>query len=229
MKTVLITGAAGHLGKVTVLTFLENGYRVIAVGNHPEPPQPALANKPYHFFQVNLSEEAQTTLFSQKLLLEFPELEAVLFLAGGFGMGNLTATGSEELHQMFALNFETAFYLSRSVIRHLQDKGYGRLVYIGARPALDPAAGKNMIAYTLSKTLLLKLAELINAETRGTNVVASVVVPSTLDTPVNRSAMPNADPSGWVKPEAFAELILFICSEKGMALREPVYKIYNNA
>lgn len=229
MKTVLITGAAGHLGKVTVHKFLENGYQVIAVGNHPETPQPALANKPYYFFQVNLSDEVQTAEFSRKLLSEFPELEAVLLLAGGFSMGNLAATGSEELHQMFALNFETAFYLSRSVTNHLQHKGYGRLVFIGARPALDPAAGKNMIAYALSKTLLLKLAELINAETRGTNVVASVVIPSTLDTPVNRSAMPDADPSGWVKPEAIADLLLFICSEKGMALREPVYKIYNNA
>jgi len=107
--------------------------------------------------------------------------------------------------------------------------GYGRLVFMGARPALKPEQGKGSLGYALSKGLLFHLAELLNATAKGKNVVASVVAPSTIDTAINRQSMPDADPAAWVKPEQIAALLEFICSEKGDAIRDPVYKVYNNA
>ena len=92
-----------------------------------------------------------------------------------------------------------------------------------------PEQGKGALAYSLTKSLLFRLAELLNATAKGKNVVASVVAPSTIDTAVNRKSMPDADFSAWVKPEDIATLLEFICSDEGNALREPVYKIYNNA
>jgi NAD(P)-dependent dehydrogenase (short-subunit alcohol dehydrogenase family) len=109
------------------------------------------------------------------------------------------------------------------------DKGYGRLVFIGSRPALRPEQGKGILAYSLTKSMLFYLAELLNATAKGKNVVASVVAPSTIDTPINRESMPDTDPSTWVRPDQIADLLEFICNKKSDALREPVYKIYNNS
>jgi len=69
----------------------------------------------------------------------------------------------------------------------------------------------------------------MNDEAKGHNVVTSVVVPSTIDTPQNRKSMPDADPSKWVKPEAIADIIYFHCTEAAAVLREPIIKVYNNA
>ena len=86
-----------------------------------------------------------------------------------------------------------------------------------------------MVAYGLAKSLIFRLAELMNAEAKGTNVVTSVIVPSTIDTPQNRKSMPDADPTKWVKPEAIADVIYFYCTDAAAVLREPVIKVYNNS
>jgi NAD(P)-dependent dehydrogenase (short-subunit alcohol dehydrogenase family) len=130
---------------------------------------------------------------------------------------------------MFALNFETAFNIARPMFLHFKERGYGRLVFMGGRPALEAAAGKSMIAYGLSKSLLFKLAEFLNADAKGTNVVASVVVPSTLDTPANRAAMPDVNPANWVSADQLNDLLEFIFSDTADPLRQPVYKIYSNS
>jgi short-subunit dehydrogenase len=130
---------------------------------------------------------------------------------------------------MFALNYNTAWHIAQPLLSHLLQNNYGRLVFIGARPALKPEDGKNMVAYALSKSLLFKLSDFINETAKGKNVVASVVVPSTIDTGINRQSMPDANPENWVKPAQLADILEFICSDKGLPVREPIYKVYNNA
>jgi NAD(P)-dependent dehydrogenase (short-subunit alcohol dehydrogenase family) len=105
----------------------------------------------------------------------------------------------------------------------------GRIIFIGARPALNATQGKGLIAYGLSKSLLFKLAEFLNEDAKGKNVTATVVAPSTLDTPLNRKSMPDVNPDIWVKPSALAEILEFIVSDKSAPLRETVLKVYNNA
>ncbi len=124
---------------------------------------------------------------------------------------------------------ETAYYTARPLFNHMMQHGYGRIVLIGSKPALQSAAGKNVLAYAITKNMLFKLAELLNETAKGTNVVTSVIAPSTIDTEANRRDMPDADTSKWVKAEQIAELMDFICSDKGDAIREPVFKMYNNA
>ncbi len=86
-----------------------------------------------------------------------------------------------------------------------------------------------MIAYGLAKSLIFRLVELMNLEAKGTDVVAAVLVPSTIDTPQNRKSMPEKDFNSWVKPEAIADTIYFYCTEAAAAIREPVVKLYNNS
>ena len=229
MKTILITGANGSLGTATVKKFLDEGYKVIAVDSQENHLGFAKNNSNFELHNVNLADEASAAAFAQDAIRKHGTIHGALMLVGGFAMNGLDKTTGKDLKDMYHLNFETAYYTSRPLFQHMIEKNYGRLVFIGARPALLASAGKDMIAYALSKSLLFKLAEFMNAQGKGHNVVASVVVPSTIDTKPNRESMPDANPDNWVKAEQLADILEFICSEKGQPLRESVYKVYNNS
>ncbi len=226
MKQVLITGANGNLGAVTVKKFLDSGYRVIAVARSGSNLGFASGNKYFELHQVDLLKKEQVDAFAEKAIHLYGSIEGALFLAGGFEMGDIAHTTDVNIAEMFAKNFETAFHISGLFFRHMLQYDYGRMVFIGAKAGLDGRQAKGAVAYGLSKSLLFHYAETLNAAATGKNVTASVVVPGTIDTLPNRQAMPDADFSKWVKPEAIADLLEYICSDRSNALREPVYKIY---
>jgi NAD(P)-dependent dehydrogenase (short-subunit alcohol dehydrogenase family) len=229
MKTIIITGASGNLGVATVKKFLDIGYRVIAVDSHAKVPDLSINQERFEFASVNLTNEKESGDFIKALLLKYGRIDGAIMLVGGFAGGNLEATGGEDIDRMFSLNFKTAYFTTRPLLSHMKENKYGRLVFIGARPALQASQGKDLIAYALTKSLLFKLAEFINADAKGENIVATVLVPSTIDTALNRQSMPGANPDNWVKPEQLADVLEFVFSEKGSPLRETVIKVYNNA
>ena len=228
-KTVMITGANGNLGTAVVKKFLEEEYKVIAVDTSANHLAFAIHNPAFELLNIDLSDESITEVVILEAIQKFKKIDAAIFLAGGFAMGNIKQTKASQIKEMISLNFDTAYHAARPVFEHMLQNGYGRIVFVGARPALKSEDGKNMIAYALSKSLLFKLAEILNETARGKNIVASVIVPSTIDTPANRTSIPKADPANWVSKEQIAETLSFICSDKGMALRESVFKLYNNA
>jgi NAD(P)-dependent dehydrogenase (short-subunit alcohol dehydrogenase family) len=229
MKNIIITGANGNLGTAVVKKFLDEGYRVIAVDNGDSHLGFAKSNPNFQFKTVDLSKEDAASDFVQEIILSFKQIDGALLLVGGFAMGGIDKTSGADIDKMINLNFKTAFFITRPVFQHMIGNGSGRLVLVGARPALKPEQGKGVLAYALSKSLLFKLAEILNAEAKGKNVVTSVIAPSTIDTPENRKSMPDVNPSNWVRPEQIADVLEFICSEKASVLREPIYKVYNNA
>lgn len=229
MKNVIISGANGNLGTASVKKFLDAGYSVIAVDGKDTHLEFAKNNDRFTFHSVNLTNEKETEAFISSTIISQGKIDGALMLVGGFAMGDIKSTSGADIQNQFSLNFETAYFLARPLIKHMQDNGYGRLVFIGARPAIEAAQGKSLIAYGLTKSLLFKLSEYINQENKGTNIVSSVVVPSTIDTASNRKSMPDANPENWVKPEQLADILEFICNEKGVPVREPIYKVYNNA
>lgn len=229
MKTIIITGANGNLGTACVKKFLDEGHSVIAVDGHDNHLAFADGHASYSFANVNLSDESATAAFISSKIQLHGKIDAALMLVGGFAAGNMAATDGAAIQKMFSLNFETAYFMARPLLAHMQQRNYGRLIFIGARPALQAVQGKDLMAYALTKSLLFKLADFINEETKGKNITASVIVPSTIDTALNRQSMPDADPANWVTPEALAGTMEFIVSDKGNALRETVLKVYNNA
>jgi NAD(P)-dependent dehydrogenase (short-subunit alcohol dehydrogenase family) len=229
MKTIIITGANGNLGTACIKKFLDEGYKVIGVDNGSNHLEFALSNSNFEFLTVNLSDEKEAAAFVKNAIEKNNKIDGALLLVGGFAMGNVEATSGSDLHKMFSLNFETAYFVARPLLQHFKTNGYGRLVFIGARPALKAEQGKDMIAYAITKSLLFKLADFINEDAKGKNVTASVVVPSTIDTALNRKSMPDSNPDNWVKPEQLADVLEFICSDKGLPVREALYKVYNNA
>ena len=119
--------------------------------------------------------------------------------------------------------------LARPVFLHMLEKKEGMIFLVGSRTGIDMRNSKGMTAYGLSKSLIFRLAELMNEEAKGTNVVTAVIAPSTIDTPQNREAMPKADFTKWVKAETIADLIFLHTTSTASVLREPVIKVYGNA
>ena len=227
-RTVIITGAAGNLGIVVTKHLLDHGYNVIAVLHDESSKEKLPMNANLDSEVVNLSSEIETANLINKVIEKYLKVDAVIMLAGGFAMGNIIKTSITQIKEQISLNFDTAYNVVRPVYDHMLENNSGRLIFIGSRPAIKPADGKNMIAYGLSKSMLFKLAEYINADAKGKNINASVIVPSTIDTEANRRSMPDADFSKWVKPQAIAETIGFLLSEPASALRETVLKMYGN-
>jgi short-subunit dehydrogenase len=227
MKTILITGASGFLGKATVSLLLSRGYTIIGIV-HNEKSKHELPSNPNLKLQVaDLTNQDEITSLINKLIAEHESIHACVLLAGGFAAGNITTTTIEAIRNQIQLNFETAYTIAKGLFPHFMLNKNGRIILIGSQPPLIPKKAKTTLAYSLSKSLLFHLAEILNEEAKGTNVVTAVVVPSTIDTQANRNAMPNADASKWVKPEQIAQAIEFIISDAGTALREPVLKVYN--
>jgi NAD(P)-dependent dehydrogenase (short-subunit alcohol dehydrogenase family) len=228
-RTVLITGASGNLGKAAVERFLRDGYQIIATVS----PGKLLGydvNGNVSVVEVDLTNQWIVDQFVENSIKKHSTINAALLLVGAFASGTINNTNEDALDKMISVNFKTAYFAARKIFSHMitQPNG-GRIVLVGSKPAINPSAGKNSLAYAISKNMLFQLAEILNAESVNKNVSTHVIVPSIIDTPANRSAMPQANPSDLVKPEEVAEAMAYLCSDKGMCLRETVLKIYGNS
>lgn len=229
MKTVIITGASGNMGQAVVQKFIDEGYKVIATVVANDPVQINFPEVSFEKYVVDLMDETDAQKFAASIILKYGAVDAAVLTVGGFAMGNIIDTKTSDITKQFQLNFETAYNIAQPIFTQMMKQQNGRIFLIGSKPGLDAKAGKSMVAYSLAKSLIFHLADLMNEEAKGCNVVTSVVVPSTIDTGQNRKSMPDADFSSWVQPAAIAEAIYFYCSDAAKALREPVIKIYNNA
>ncbi|MDX9905660.1 MAG: SDR family NAD(P)-dependent oxidoreductase [Bacteroidales bacterium] len=229
MSTILITGANGSLGLAVVNRLLDDGNRIIAVTG-----KSAAGTLPHDknlvIKELDLMDEKQAEDFVRSALKDDSGLDAAVLLAGGFAMGKLTETSKADLDKMVNLNFYTAYNMVRPLLKHFLERGKGgQFILVGSRPGLNAADGKDFFAYSLSKAMVFKLAEHINAAGKEKGVTATVIVPSTIDTEANRKAMPGADFSKWVPAEKIADAISFSLSETGKMIRESVIKIYNRS
>ncbi len=227
MKTVLVTGASGNLGRDVVNQLHEQGYAVLATfGSSRE--LEMFSHLPQVTTQVVdvLDADSVNTFLGEH---ETANLRAGVLLVGSFAMGSIQETDADLLHRMYQLNFLSAFNVVKPLLARFGQRGGGQFILIGARPSLNPDEGKNAVAYALSKALIFELAQLINAEGKAQQITATVIVPGIIDTPANRIAMPEADSGDWVPTTNLAELIAFLLSDTGRMTRETIVKIYNQS
>jgi len=229
MASIIVTGANGNLGLAVVGRLLLDGYSVVTSSG-----KEGAGLLPNHEklvdYQVDLLNEKEAEHFVGNAIQDHSDIRAAVLLVGGFAMGKLTETSEENLNKMIGLNFMTAFNIVKPLLKHfLEHQQGGQFILIGSRPGLNAEAGKDFFAYSMSKAMIFKLAEFINAEGKEKNVTATVIVPSTIDTDANRKAMPGGDFSKWVPPANIADTIAFALSETGQMLKEPVIKIYNKS
>jgi len=229
MKTAIVTGASGNMGQAVVKKFIDQGFKVIGTIIPNDPVAMDFPADKFEKIVVDLMNEDNSRQFIDTLLSTHTTIDAAVLTVGGFAMGKITDTKTSDILKQYKLNFETAYNVARPIFTQMLKQNSGRIFLIGSKPGLDHRNGKGMVAYGLAKSLIFRLAELMNDEAKGTDVVTSVIVPSTIDTPQNRQSMPEAKFDSWVKPEAIADIIYFHCSPEASALRETVIKIYNNA
>jgi NAD(P)-dependent dehydrogenase (short-subunit alcohol dehydrogenase family) len=228
-KKILITGASGNLGSAVLNRFREEGFRIAAVDS-PRSAGRIEESESIRSFPADLMDEARVEEMIDKVYTWLGSIGTGVFTVGGFAMGSLTDTSAESFEQMYRLNFLTAYNVARQLFLRMADTGEGgHMVFIGSRPSLHPDQAKNMIAYALSKSLVLRLAEVLNEEGKEHGIIASVVIPSIIDTPQNREAMPGADTSKWVNPGEIADNIYYLLTPSGSKLREPVLKVYGDS
>ena len=228
-KTAIVTGASGNLGQAVVKKFISEGYHVIGT---TIPDDPVAMDFPADRFErvvVDLMNEDDSQKAVAAAVSRHEAIDAAILTVGGFAMGHIAETKTANISKQYKLNFETAYNIARPVFLQMIKQKAGRIFLVGSRPGLDAKNGKGMIAYGLAKSLIFRLAELMNEEGKDSNVVTSVIIPSTIDTPQNRQAIPDANPVNWVKAGEIAGIIHYYCSDEAAALREPVIKVFGNS
>lgn len=223
----IITGAAGGLGTAVTHAFVqEEQYRVTALTDPRYPEQIEQLQKigTLTATPLDVLDEAAVKTFAAK---HDAPLDALVLLVGGFGMGKITDTTPADVEDMVRLNFISAYRMVHHFWSALTRAEAGKVVLIGGKPALEPATGHNLMAYSLSKGMIFHLAQMLNESGRDSNTQAVVVAPSVIDTAANRAAMPEATFSDWVSPESIANIIIEACRDT--ALRHQVYHAYANS
>jgi NAD(P)-dependent dehydrogenase (short-subunit alcohol dehydrogenase family) len=222
-RIVLITGASGGLGKSVTSAFLKAGATVVGVARSLE--QSAFLSERFTAMPADLlnGEAAQTLV--NATVERFQRIDVAVHLMGGFAGGALVdETDDATFDRMLGMNLKSAFYVARAVLPRMRKAGYGRFLAVGSRTAVDPQA--NVAAYSASKAALVSLVQAIALENKEFGITANVVLPGTIDTAVNRAAMPGADWSKWILPEQIADLLVWLGSGKAAQITGAAIPVY---
>lgn len=212
---VLITGAKGGLGNDVTHAFLNAGWTVAGASRSIAAAD--FASDRFLAFPSALESVAAAETLVASVRDRLHRIDAVVHLVGGFAGGPPVAeTDEAALDKMLEINLKTAFRLSRAVLPIMREQGGGRVLFAGSRSAVSPVEGLGV--YSASKAALVSLAGTIARENRDRGVTANAVLPGTMDTPANRSAMPDADPARWVRPSDVAATLVLLASGAGAAI-----------
>ena len=217
-QTVMITGAAGHLGRAVAARFRAQGAQLVLVGRDAAGLQRTFGEDGDTLLvAADLLDADQVAAGTAQAVVQFGRIHALCHLAGGFRMGeSVHLTSAETWRFMMDVNARCLLNVAHAVVPHMIAHGDGKIVTVGAAAAGKGAA--HMGAYGASKSALLRLTEAMSAELRHKGINVNCVLPSIIDTADNRAAMPDADPARWVAPEALAEVIAFLASDGARAI-----------
>ena len=218
-KTVLVTGAAGNLGRAVAQAFAERGARLVLVDLHEDNLRKTFGgeNAQQLLVGANLLLPGQAGAAAEAAIDRFGGIDVLCNLAGGFRMGEAVhETSPETWDFLFGLNARTLLHMVQAVVPRMLERGGGKIVNVGAFAAQKGVA--QMGAYIASKSAVIRLTESMAAELREKNINVNCVLPTIIDTPENRAAMPDADPARWVAPQELAGIIAFLASDAARAI-----------
>ncbi len=226
-RHVVVTGATGGLGIGVVETLLGRG----ATCHLPceEPSAPAhLRWKDHERARVQCGVDVRDEASTQSYYAGLPPLWGSIHLVGGFSMGPLAGTTLDAFERMHTLNARTCFLCCREAVTSMRrGAAGGRIVNVTARPALEPAA--DLCAYSAAKAAVAALTRSLAAELREEGILVNAIVPSIIDTPTNREAMPDADFEQWPTPSQIAEAIGFLVSPGNSLTSGSLLPVYGRA
>lgn len=217
--TVMITGASGNLGRALAGAFAAGGARVALLDRQRAHLDAAYGAEDARRLHVacDLLDAAQVEAATAAVMDRFGRIDVLCNIAGGFRMGPpVHETSDADFAFMLDLNARTLLHTARSVVPRMLAAGGGRIVNVGAFAAQKGAA--NMGAYLAAKSAVIRLTESMAAELRERNINVNCVLPTIIDTPENRKAMPDANPGRWVAPDDLANVIVFLASPAARAV-----------
>jgi NAD(P)-dependent dehydrogenase (short-subunit alcohol dehydrogenase family) len=179
-------------------------------------------------FAVDVTDEGATSELIGGVLSRHGRVDALINTVGGYVGGvRLWELEAKVFDVMLSLNLRAGYALARAVVPAMLKQKYGAIVNVAAKAAFDHGAGA--AAYAASKAAALAMMDSLAADVKGTGVRVNSILPSIIDTAVNRRAMPNADFAAWPKPEEIARVILFLCSDNAAVVHGAALPVYGNS
>jgi NAD(P)-dependent dehydrogenase (short-subunit alcohol dehydrogenase family) len=204
-QSVLVFGAGGALGHGVAEAFAVAGASVTGIDKHEPPDERRLAGVGY--LTADVTQDADVAAVFEAR----PAPWAVINTIGGYAPNRpLTELDQAELGQQLSLNLVSAALITKYALAALQAAGAGRLVHTASRAGVVTTG--NGFAYSVSKAGVLHLVSMAADEVRGTGITVNCVVPSIIDTPANRAALPNSDHDSWPKIPDIARSYLYLAS-----------------
>lgn len=231
-QVVLVTGGTGGLGRAVSLAFIAAAAKVFVTyrveKEFDELKQAAgTAGSSLHGTPVDVTDDAAMNDFVQTIVSSQGRLDVVVNTVGGYAGGiKLWDTDAKTFDRMLTLNLRAGYTVLRSTAPTMIKQKRGAIINVAAKAAFDHAGGA--AAYAASKAAAVAMIDSLAADLMGTGVRANSILPSIIDTPANRKAMPNADFARWPKPEEIARVILFLCSEDAKLIHGAAVPVYGN-
>jgi NAD(P)-dependent dehydrogenase (short-subunit alcohol dehydrogenase family) len=231
-KTVIITGAAGNLGRATALAFARQGASIALVDIDPQALRSARDTLPTGsesaVFETDLLSQAAVSALIADVKARFGGIDILANIAGGFAMGPaIHETTDEQWHFMMDLNARSLFNCCRAAVPAMLEAGRGRIVNVSARAATRGVG--HMGPYCASKAAVITLTESLADELKHNGINVNCILPGTIDTPQNRAAMPDMDHSTWVPLDALADVILFLSSDAARGVTGAAIPVYGRS
>jgi NAD(P)-dependent dehydrogenase (short-subunit alcohol dehydrogenase family) len=230
---IIITGASGNLGVATARAFQTAGARTVLVDRSADRLRDAfgsIANSPEHLLGggVDLSQPESIGKLLDTALTRFGAIDTLVHTIGGWRGGKgVHETNPMDWDFLFNVNLRTTLLCCRAVIPQMLKQQRGKIITIASRDGLKGSAG--YAAYSASKSAVLRLTESLADELKASNINVNCILPSTIDTPQNRTAQPDADFTKWVEPSAIADVILFLASNASRAINGAAIPVFGKA
>jgi NAD(P)-dependent dehydrogenase (short-subunit alcohol dehydrogenase family) len=232
-KTVVITGGTGGLGTSLVRRLMFEDYRLAVTYLQPDE-----AREFEQGFEVDedrllltrvdaTNAEAVASLFKD-VSDKWGAIHGVCSLVGGWAGGrDVEETDDVRLERMLDINLRSAFYAVRAAVPYLKEAGWGRVVLVGSRAAID--FPESQAAFNIAKAGVVALGRSVAQELDGTGVTANVLMPSVIDTPVTRQSLPYADYVNWPTPDEIAAVAQFVLSDESEVMNGALIPVYGRA
>lgn len=215
----MVTGAAGNLGRAVANAFAAEGANLVLLDLRRDDLEEGygVQGKQRLLVPADLLDQDQVHRAVKAAIQRFGRIDVLCNLAGGFRMGEAVhETSDQNWDFLFDINTRTLLHTVRAVVPRMLEAGGGKIINVGAFGAQRGQA--QMGPYCAAKSAAIRLTEAMAAELREKCINVNCVLPTVIDTPENRAAMPDADPARWVAPETLADVVVFLASNAARAV-----------
>ena len=219
-RLVLVTGGISGLGRGVLAALRDEGATVVTTTHRPQSVDDT------HVEVADLLTPGEARPLIERVIATHGRIDALVCLVGGFIGGSFIQTDNHTWNEIVELNVSAAASAISAALPQMTERGFGRIVIVSSKPALDPSP--NAGAQAAAKDSVIALTRSTGRELRGSGVTANCILTGTIDTPANRELLPRADPTAWVTPEQIGQVVAFLCSEAAGVIRGAAIPVHGD-